>query len=85
MTKRYTKELSPRELAAVPDERIDYSEIPPLDDSFWDSAQLVMPDRTEQVTLRVKKSVLDAYRATGKGYQTRMNAVLETYAKTLRK
>ena len=85
MNKRYAKELSPRELAAVPDEKIDYSEIPPLDESFWDNAQLVLPDKTEQVTLRVKKSVLDAYRATGKGYQTRMNLVLETYAKTLRK
>ncbi len=85
MKKRYTKELSPRELAEVPDESIDYSEIPPLDDDFWDNAQLVLPDKTEQVTLRVKKSVLDAYRATGKGYQTRMNAVLETYARTLRK
>ncbi|WP_223252111.1 BrnA antitoxin family protein [Paracoccus mutanolyticus] len=25
------------------------------------------------ITLRVKKSVLDTYKATGKGYQTRMN------------
>jgi uncharacterized protein (DUF4415 family) len=32
----------------------------------------------------VKKSVLDTYRSLGKGYQTRMNAVLESYAKTLR-
>jgi uncharacterized protein (DUF4415 family) len=44
--------------------------------------RLVAPDTTQQVTLRVKKSVLDAYKATGKGYQTRMNAVLETYARS---
>ncbi|MFK4812227.1 BrnA antitoxin family protein [Devosia sp. ZW T5_3] len=73
------------ELAKRRDEQIDYSDIPELDDQFWANAQLVEPDGTQQVTLRVKKSVLEAYKATGKGYQTRMNAVLESYAKTLRK
>lgn len=73
------------ELAAIPEEHINYSDIPPLDEAFWQNAKLVQPDKTQQVTLRVKKSVLDAYKATGKGYQTRMNAVLETYALTLHK
>jgi len=74
-----------KELASRPDEQIDYSEIPPLDDDFWKNARLVEPDKTQQITLRVKKSVIDAYKATGKGYQSRMNAVLETYARTLNK
>ncbi len=65
-------------LAARTDDQIDYGDIPELDDMFWKNARLVEPDRTQSVTLRVKKSVLDAYRAQGKGYQTRMNAVLET-------
>ncbi|GLQ12449.1 hypothetical protein GCM10007913_43820 [Devosia yakushimensis] len=73
------------ELANRKDEQIDYSDIPELDDAFWANARLVEPDGTQQITLRVKKSVLEAYKATGKGYQTRMNAVLESYAKTLRK
>lgn len=72
------------ELAARKDEDIDYSDIPELDESFWDKARLVEPEGTQQITLRVKKSVLEAYKATGKGYQTRMNAVLESYARTLR-
>lgn len=71
------------ELAAKPDSEIDYSDIPELDESFWKTAQLVEVDTTQQVTLRVKKSVLEAYKATGKGYQTRMNKVLESYARTL--
>jgi len=85
MTKRYDKELSTKELAALPDAQIDTTDIPELDEAFWKKAQLVEPEGTEQVTLRVKKSVLEAYRATGKGYQTRMNAVLESFARTLRK
>ena len=72
-------------LAARTDDQIDYGDIPELDDMFWKNARLVEPDRTQSVTLRVKKSVLDAYRAQGKGYQTRMNAVLETSARSLTK
>ena len=85
MKKRYQKELSPEELAAIADEAIDYSDIPALDEHFWANARLVMPETTQQITLRVKTSVLDAYRSTGKGYQTRMNTVLESFARTLKR
>ena len=85
MKKRYEKELSIEELAAMKDEDIDYSDIPELGEEFWKNAIVVYPDRTTPVTLRVKKSVLEIYKAQGKGYQTRMNAVLESYAQTLRK
>ena len=85
MTKRYQKELSLDELASIKDEDIDYSDIPRLDETFWNNAKLIEPDTTQQITLRVRKSVLDAYKSTGKGYQTRMNAVLESYARTLQK
>jgi uncharacterized protein (DUF4415 family) len=69
----------------LPDEKIDYSDIPELDERFWANAKLVEPEGTQQITLRVKKSVVEAYKSTGKGYQTRMNAVLESYARTLLK
>lgn len=74
-----------KELAAMKDEDIDYSDIPELGEEFWKNAIVVYPDRTTPVTLRVKKSVLEIYKAQGKGYQTRMNAVLESYARSLRK
>ena len=74
-----------KELAAMKDEDIDYSDIPELGEEFWKNAIIVYPDRTTPVTLRVKKSVLEIYKAQGKGYQTRMNAVLESYARSLRK
>lgn len=91
MTKKSLAELSIsakrlKKLEAVPDEQIDTSDIPELDETFWRSARLFEPEGTEQVTLRVKKSVLRSFKATGKGYQTRMNAVLEAYVKaTLQK
>ena len=74
-----------KELSSRADDQIDYGDIPELDEEFWKNARLVEPDLTQSVTIRVKKSVLDAYKSLGKGYQTRMNAVLETYARTLTK
>jgi uncharacterized protein (DUF4415 family) len=83
MSKRYGKPLTPAEISAVADSDIDTSDIPELDDAFWKHARLVEPDGTRPVTLRVKQSVLDAFKAQGKGYQTRMNAVLESYARSM--
>lgn len=85
MKKRYDRELSTEELAALPDDQIDYSDIPELDEEFWKKARVVEPEGTQAISLRVKTSVLDAFKATGKGYQSRMNAVLEAYARTLSK
>ena len=77
----HDKPLTPNRIAAAKDEDIDFSDIPELDESFWREAELVEPDVTEQITIRVKRSVLDHFRAPGKGYQTRINRVLESYVR----
>ncbi len=77
----YDRPLTPQQIRAVKDENIDFSDIPELDEQFWSNASLVEPDRTEQITMRVKRSVLDFFRAPGKGYQTRINRVLESYVR----
>lgn len=71
-----------KEIEAIRDEDIDYSDIPELDESFWVNAKLVEPDTTEHVTLQIKKSVLNHFKAKGaKGYQTRINAVLKSHVR----
>ncbi len=77
--KRYEKELTAEELAALPDDQIDYSDIPELDDDFWEHAKIVVPPGKERITFRVDRSVLDYFRKDGPGYQTRMNAVLKSF------
>lgn len=71
------------ELVARTDDRIDHDEIPVLDETFWKNARKIEPDPTRAVTLRIRQSVLDSFKAQGKGYQTRMNAVLESYVRSL--
>ena len=79
--KKRARPLTTAEIAAVEDKAIDFSDIPELDADFWREAEPVEPDRTEQATLRIERSVPNHFRAPGKGYQTRINRVLESHVR----
>jgi uncharacterized protein (DUF4415 family) len=66
-------------LRKEPDETIDYSELAPLGEDFFRAAEWLMPAGKSEVSLRLDKDVLDFFRRTGKGYQSRINAVLRAY------
>ena len=66
-------------LAEMEDEDIDTSDIPELDERFWEEAELVMPEAKEQISIRIDREVLDYFRKGGPGYQTRINAVLRDF------
>lgn len=85
MNKRYDHELSLEELGALPDEQIDRSDIPELDDAFFANAELMQPATKQQVTIRFDTDVLAWFKAQGKGYQSRMNAVLRAYMQSRRR
>ena len=76
LTKAEKAEL--RALASLPDDRIDTSDIPPLTEAFWESAASNPYYRPvkQQLTVRVDADVLAWLRATGRGYQTKLNAIL---------
>ena len=67
---------------AMTDQDIDTSDIPPLDDTFFENAELRLPEPKQSITIRLDQDVLTWYRSFGKGYQTRINAVLRTYMET---
>ena len=64
------------------DKDIDYSDSPALDDSFFTQETLDLPKRKDIVTLRIDHEVLEWFKKQGKGYQTKMNAVLKMYVKS---
>ncbi len=82
MKKNYKKELSLEELAAMPDSDIDYSDIPELDEHFWQNAKLAMPVSKKQLTVRFDADVVEWFKSQGKGYQSHMNAILKAYVHT---
>ncbi len=80
----YDKPLAPAQITDIEDENIDFSDIPELDDTYWQEAELVEPDLTEEITLHVKRSVLAHFKTPGKGYEARINRVLESYVRARR-
>ena len=64
---------------SVADSEIDYGDIPELDNQFWKEAKLVMPETKKKVTIRLDNEVIDWFKSHGKGYQTKINAVLKSY------
>jgi uncharacterized protein (DUF4415 family) len=81
--KRLKDETDYARLDAMTDEDIekavaDDPDAAPLDID-WTKARLVLPPGKDNVTLRVDRDVLEWFRSTGKGFHTRMNAVLRAY------
>ncbi len=65
-------------LATQPDSDIDYSDIPQVTEAQWKHArrgEFYRPVK-RQITARVDADVLDWLKAQGKGYQSRINAIL---------
>ena len=73
-----TDEEAERRAAADPDAGV----IPP---GFWDNATVQMPLTKQQITLRLDPDVIGWFRRSGKGYQSRMGAVLRSYVEAKRK
>ncbi|MBU3694020.1 MAG: toxin-antitoxin system, antitoxin component [Rhodocyclaceae bacterium] len=72
------REAALKALAERPDGEIDYSDIPELDDAFWARAvpnPFFRPVKTH-ASVRIDADVLAWLKSGGKGYQTRLNAIL---------
>jgi uncharacterized protein (DUF4415 family) len=71
-------------VAALTDEQImaamrddpDWAEFMDID---WSKATIVYPTPKKAVSIRLDEDVIDFFKKSGKGYQTRMNAVLRHF------
>jgi uncharacterized protein (DUF4415 family) len=56
---------------------------PPLDDAFFRTAKVLTPPGVSKTHtgIRIDTDVLNWFKAQGRGWQTRMNAVLRAYVK----
>jgi uncharacterized protein (DUF4415 family) len=60
----------------------DAGAIPP---GFWDKAKVFLPENKRQITLRLDADVIRWFRNSGRGYQSRMGAVLKSYVAAQKK
>lgn len=74
-------------LASMSDDDIDYSDIPPLTDSFWLNAKRNPYYRPikQQLTLRIDADLIAWFKKRaegGRGYQSNINQALREYMET---
>ena len=66
-------------LGKMSDKDIDTSEIAELDEEFFRYAQVHLPAGKQLISLRLDRDVLDWFKQQGRGYQTKINAILRAY------
>ncbi|MGY6661185.1 MAG: BrnA antitoxin family protein [Glycocaulis sp.] len=74
-----------REIEAIPDEEIDFSDIPELTEEDFARGVWHTGHGKQQVTVRLDKDVLAFFKKGGRGYQTRINAALRAFMEAQRK
>jgi uncharacterized protein (DUF4415 family) len=64
---------------ALRDEDIDFSDIPELGEAFFQNAIIRLPEKKVPVCIRLDREVVDWFKARGKRYQSKINAVLKAF------
>jgi uncharacterized protein (DUF4415 family) len=71
-------------LKNMKDSEIDTSDIPSLDKAFFKNAKLRLPESKSLITIRIDSDVLKWLKSQGRGYQTKINAILKTYMESIK-
>ena len=66
-------------LEAVDDQGIDYSDIPPLTEEFFEEATLRIPASQAQQLVQIEPDVLKWFQSQGGEYKALINSVLRHY------
>jgi len=61
------------------DSKIDVSDIPETTSEFWADAEVREPVGKTAISILIDDDILEFFRKQGKGYQSKINAVLRSY------
>jgi len=64
------------------DKNINYEDSPATTKAFWKGAEAFMPQHKVPVSLRLDEDIINYFKEEGKGYQSRINAILKAYINT---
>jgi len=70
-----------KQLRTMKDEEIDFSDTPPIDPAMFKKMVIRMPEKKAALSLRLDPNVIEWFKAQGPRYQTRINAVLQSYVR----
>ncbi|MBD2230480.1 BrnA antitoxin family protein [Phormidium tenue] len=69
-------------LESLDDEGIDYSDIPPLTEEFFEKATLRIPASQAQQLVQIEPDVLQWFQAQGEEYKDLINSILRRYVES---
>lgn len=72
-------------LKNIKDSEIDYSDIPETDALFWNEAEVIYPSNKTHLSIRLDDDIVKWFKKFGRGYQTKINAVLRSYITNMEK
>lgn len=75
---RYSK-TNYKKLNKLSDKDIDYSDIPETNEEFWKDAHVTLPTKKTHLSIRLDDDIISWFKQFGRGYQTKINAVLRSY------
>lgn len=76
---RSTSRTDWQALEAMEDETIDYSDIPPLTEEFFEKATLRIPATQARQLVRIDPDILKWFQAHSSEYKAEINLVLRQY------
>ncbi len=66
----------------IPDSEIDFSDIPEMGKEFLKNAVVRWPKTNKKsISIRLDSDILDFFKNQGRGYQSKINAILKSYIK----
>ncbi|RKU38385.1 3-oxoacyl-ACP synthase [Candidatus Poribacteria bacterium] len=68
------------EIENLPEDTIDTSDLPELEDDFWENAQRIVPENY----LQIEHEVLEWFKEQGQDYHDQINTVLRAYMESHR-
>jgi len=78
----YLRNLTEEELERSIADDPDWKDIPP---DWFEGAEVVTPGPKKLLSLRLDQEVVEWFKSTGPGYQTRINAALKAYVRARQK
>jgi uncharacterized protein (DUF4415 family) len=72
-------------LKNLKDNEINYSDIPETDALFWKEADVIYPSAKTHLSIRLDDDIVQWFKKFGRGYQTKINAVLRSYITNIEK
>jgi uncharacterized protein (DUF4415 family) len=77
--------MSLEAIEQIPDNEIDYSDIPPRAEGEWTTFVVIPAKKSKRlVSIRLDPDIADFFQMQGKGYSARINAVLRAYVDAMK-